>query len=127
MIHGLAGTYSGKPRSTDITRCTDFAVTKINVENNNGCEFDAGQTCVAQLILSAEVTNETGATLLYNWSFTPDPDVTDNGVYTENLYTLYVTGDTDMEVEVTVEMADESGATASLTDSFIVKHIAKVE
>ena len=125
MIQGMVGTYNGQARSPEIARCTDFLVLDMKDISNTGCEFDAGQTCVASLAVTVEVLNNVGTTLTYDWSFTPIAGVTDNGNHTDDTYTLQVTGDTDIDVEVKVSITDETPSTATHTQTFTVPHTQK--
>lgn len=123
MIHGLATTNTWYPRSAEIERCTDFQVTQMKELLNDGCEFTSGNTCVSTLSIGVELANAVGTSFTYEWGFTPQAGITDNGIYTENIYTLYIDGDSDVNVDVHVTVTDEAGNIATSEGTFLVKHV----
>jgi len=116
--------YRGAPRNADIDRCTEFIILGFNT-NNSGCEFDVGQTCVATLIVEANYTNNNG-TVTYDWTFTPMADVTDHGDHTDRIYTLHVTGNSNVDVEVQLTATDSASNTSTYTETITVAHTPKV-
>ena len=59
-------------KTVDVSRCKDFQATNIvRLNDDNKCDYTAGQTCVAKLILSAEYFDPeptNGVAITYDWS-----------------------------------------------------------
>jgi len=87
---------------TNITRCNEFQATGIRrLNDDNFCDYKAGQTCVAKLLLEAVVFEpEESNVITYSWS-TLDGIIHDS--HTNETVVIWVTSsEANKEIEVTL-------------------------
>ena len=118
MTHSLASTVIYNHRDINVQRCTDLAIANIINDTDGRCEFNAGQTCAATHIFSAEVVNEQGP-LTYNWSSSIGAFTNSD---TDEVVQLIITSNTEVAVDITVEVSD-GVSTTTHTQTFISHHV----
>ncbi|MCK5743152.1 MAG: hypothetical protein KAH30_00275 [Caldisericia bacterium] len=120
----LAGTLKRNTRA-GASRCTDFQIIDLDEVQNNSCEFNAGQTCVAEVVMTASTLNG-GDDQTFAWTANTETVGSSILLLEDDAQTIeaWITGDKETEVTFICTATNvEDGATFTTEKIVVTEHI----